>query len=433
MSIFIRILKYFYNYKFCFFLILVSFLSYIIGFFLRENSAGGGKIDLIYEWNNHLLLRDNLLNFIHYPAAYDGARIPLYQILSILINPFTNNILTYVNYFFLYSFLIPLLFFFCVKKKYKKLSLHELLLLTSVIFLSPYFRTSSYWGLQENLAYVFLLLSYLIYRENLSFEKNKIRIFFIALTSCLAFYSDQKFIFLSLYYFFDLIKLFSIKRWRLKTDYLYILAFFLIFSIPSLYIFYKWGSIVPPELHKRLKTFNYFSFINFIQVFSFYILPFLFMQKSFLRKILQFITKQYFVIIIFFYFFTLFFIFFDSNFLSGGGWLHKLYLFLSHKKFIIILYQLLSFLLFLLLYYFFSLLKNDKNNFTIILVLLLVACFSNPFFQEYFDPLVFILIILFFNTKNFLQIRLSSVFALYFFYVLLLFSSNIFYYVKGVN
>lgn len=255
------------------------------------------------------MLRDNLLNFIYYPLIYDGARIPLYQILSILINPFTDNILSYVNYFFLYSFLIPLLFFLCIKKKYKYFSLHELLLLTSVIFFSPYFRTSSYWGLQENLAYVFLLLSYLIYKENLFFKENKIRIFFLALTSCLAFYSDQKFIFLSFYYFFDLIKICEIKKWKLKLDYFYIFIIFFIFAIPALYIFYKWEGIVPPELHKRLKTFNYFSFINFFQVFSFYIAPFLLLQKNFFRKFLQFLIKKKFVIFFYFYFF-LYFLFF---------------------------------------------------------------------------------------------------------------------------
>jgi hypothetical protein len=159
MNIFSKILKYINNYKFYFIFISLSFLTYIVGFFLRENSAGGGKIDLVYEWNNHLLLRDNLLNFIYYPLIYDGARIPLYQILSILINPFTDNILSYVNYFFLYSFLIPLLFFLCIKKKYKDFSLHQLLLLTSVIFFSPYFRTSSYWGLEENYAIIFSLVS----------------------------------------------------------------------------------------------------------------------------------------------------------------------------------------------------------------------------------------------------------------------------------
>lgn len=154
-------------------------------------------------------------------------------------------------------------------------------MLTSVIFFSPYFRTSSYWGLQENLAYVFLLLSYLIYKENLFFKENKIRIFFLALTSCLAFYSDQKFIFLSFYYFFDLIKICEIKKWKLKLDYFYIFIIFFIFAIPALYIFYKWEGIVPPELHKRLKTFNYFSFINFFRYFLFILPHFYYYKKIF--------------------------------------------------------------------------------------------------------------------------------------------------------
>lgn len=432
MNIFFKIFKYINNYKFYFIFILLSFLTYLAGFFLRENSGGGGKIDLVYEWNNHLLLKDNILNFIYYPLTYDGARIPLYQILSILINPFTDNILSYVNYFFLYSFLIPLLFFFCIKKKYKDFNLHELLLLTSVIFFSPYFRTSSYWGLQENLAYVFLLLSYLTHKENLFFKENKIRIFFLVLTSCLAFYSDQKFIFISFYYFFDLIKIYDFKKWKFKLDYFYIFILFFIFAIPALYIFYKWQGIIPPELHKRLKTINYFSVINFFQVFSFYIAPFLLLQKNFFKKFSQFLVKKKFIILLYFYLFSLFFILFDSNFLAGGGWLHKLYIIFSYKKLTIIAYHILSFLLFLLFYYFFNLIKKDKKNYIIIFILFLIALFSNPFFQEYFDPLIFILIILYFNKKNFLKLRSFNIFILYIFYSFLLLSSVIYYYFKDI-
>lgn len=100
--------------------IFLAIISFIFGFIYRENAGGGGQIDLAYEWKNHLLLKQNLLNFIYDPHSYTGARIPLYQILSIFFNPYTDNITSYLNYFFLYSFLIPILFFFLLIKIIRK-------------------------------------------------------------------------------------------------------------------------------------------------------------------------------------------------------------------------------------------------------------------------------------------------------------------------
>ena len=408
-------------------LIFLAITSFIFGFIYRENAAGGGQIDLAYEWKNHLLLKQNLLNFIYYPHIYDGARIPLYQILSIFFNPYTDNIISYLNYFFLYSFLIPILFFFCINKNYIKINIKYKILLCSVIFLSPYFRTSSFWGLQENLAYVFMLISYLIHKNNLSFKENKIRIFLLSFSSCAAFYSDQKFIFLPVYFFLDLIKFFPIKNFKLGIYKIYILILFLIFSLPSVYIFWHWGSVVPPELHKRLNSINYFNLVNFFQVFSFYLLPFLITNENFLNEIKNFIIKKRLVIIIYSFFFLFFFIFFDTTFLTGGGWLHKIYLYFNPNKFFLLFYYILSIISFIIFYYFLKFINNDKKNYVIIFFLILIALFSNPFFQEYFDPLIFILITLFFNRNNFLRFDLLKISFYYFFYTLLLVFSILYY------
>ena len=46
-----------------FFLFLVILLSFFLGFFLNENSAGGGPLDFKAEWKNHLLLKENIFAF----------------------------------------------------------------------------------------------------------------------------------------------------------------------------------------------------------------------------------------------------------------------------------------------------------------------------------------------------------------------------------
>jgi len=128
-------------------------LFFIFGFFIRENSAGGGKIDLEHEWHNYNLLKEYFFDFLS--DKYEASRFPLYHYLNILINPFIESKKDFVNTFFLYSFLIPIFFYYAIKLSFKDFPKYKIYLILSIIFLSPFFRTSSFWGLQENLAYVF--------------------------------------------------------------------------------------------------------------------------------------------------------------------------------------------------------------------------------------------------------------------------------------
>ena len=174
----------------------LSLISFFVGFELRENSAGGGIIDFKHEWHNYNLLKENKLGFLF--GNYEASRFPFFHLLNIYINPFISSKSDYLLSFFIYSFFLVFIFYYSLTKIFNNQKKTILLFFLSILLLSPYFRTSSYWGLQENLAYIFFLLSLVIY------EKNNKNIFLVIFVSFLSFYSDQKFLFVPLIFLFRL-------------------------------------------------------------------------------------------------------------------------------------------------------------------------------------------------------------------------------------
>ena len=144
-------------------LIFISFLSLFLGFYLDENSAGAGSYegDIKAIWKNlQIFLTNDLASSINHPDYFDS-RPPLAYILYEIFNPFVGDILSYRRSVFSISLILPFLFYFCLKLKFLKADNLLLFLISSTVCLSPYFRTSSYWGLEENLGLISLLLTFL--------------------------------------------------------------------------------------------------------------------------------------------------------------------------------------------------------------------------------------------------------------------------------
>ena len=132
-------------------------------------------------------------------------------------------------------------FFFLLKKKYPELSFNILISICILLYLSPYFRTSSYWAHQENLPIFFTLIS-LFYLEMFKIKKikqNLIHIFGIAVISSLAFYSDQKYIFVSFYCFISFIFIYKND----VTKLIQIAFFFSLFLLCLHFIYFICGKV----------------------------------------------------------------------------------------------------------------------------------------------------------------------------------------------
>ena len=430
------------NYKhLSFILIFLSIFSFFLGFYLDENSAGGGSYigDWSFLWPNLKLFIENDLHTAITHESLLTNRPPLLYMLHASLNPFVEDEIAYRRSVFLISLTVPILFYFCLRQKFQQEDNLLLILVASTVFLSPYFRTSSFWGLEENYGFICLLLTYLFLN---SFLKNKnengykiyFQLFLLTFFSSLCIYFDQKLIIIPIISFFTVI--FSKKIIRLK---LFLIFLYIIFSIPYIYLIKLWGGIFPSYLTSSRNLTNqlYLEHIGYAStIIAFYFVPFLlFRGKNLLIDIKKFFLQKgnYYLILLFLiyiFYLLIISIFNDQSSLNieastGKGFIHKFSFILFNDNFIfreIFIY--FSFLISWLIILIF-LDKNLKNS-LILLYFFIVSIVTLPLMQEYFDPLILIIVLTFFNSKIFIDYKNAMI--LFFYLSIFLVISNIYYY-----
>ena len=414
-------------------LLFLIILSYFVGFFLRENSAGGAESDFIYHtWPAIQGLKENFFLSIKNFGKFGEGSWPMFHILNVFINPFTETQFSFQFSICIVSIINFLIFENIIRNKFK-IQRIDSLLLASIILLLPFFRSSAFWGLTENFGWLFLLLSikYYLKIEKLLVEKifnfQVLKgIFLVTLFSSLALYTRQYLIFFSIFLCLDI--LFIKKNFKI----LFILiVFFLLFSIPGLTLIYLWDGLYdvsnfpsnfgenyhhPKYIIKNLPFL--FSF------FAFYLFPFFLIEikSSGIEKIIK---KYYlsfflsFLIMIVMKFFN-FFDYLNTMYIGGGAFLKLDYILFGKK---LIFFILMSSIGFSLLY---EIIKQNFKFNSILLLTLLIYCFPKIIFQEYYEPLVLFLFFLLFNHNiNFLFEKKYnfSIFLTIFYYVSFLLSS----------
>ena len=364
---------------------LLIIVSFFIGFYFQENSSGGA-IDFSHYYNNFkLFYGKNLLKINWYD--YESSSLPLYYFVTYFFyNPENLILIKIFNLF---------LSFFCLFLFYKILNIHLKLnnslsfLLSSTILLSPYFRTSTFWMMEENFP---ILMTFITIYFYVSLKKKFSYFFLIAAIffSVCAFFSRQNYIIISFGLF---LLIFDWKNFFSKKNFLIVFLFFIFFS-PSLYFLNIWGSLLPPLLVEQNRTliFNINNIPYILNVILIYVLPFIFFEK----KIIVYLNNNKKLILFSFIFYLLiFFNFIPST--IGGGALSKLFMIITDGfalKYLILISSFFSLLFLILLF-------ND-NKIIIFYFLLNLILFSTitPIWQEYFDPLSLVFIILFGNKIN---------------------------------
>ena len=430
------------NYKFfSFVLIFLSLLSFFLGFYLDENSAGGGSYlgDWSFLWPNLKLFINNDLYTAITHENFLSNRSPLLYMMHASLNPFVENVIAYRRSVFIISLSAPVLFYFCLKQKFNNKDNLLLILIASTIFLSPYFRTSSYWGLEENYGIISLLLTYLFLNF---FLKNKneygykiyFQLFLLVFFSSLCIYFDQKLLIIPIICFLSIIT--SKKIIKLK---LFSICFYFILSLPYIYLIILWDGIFPNALTsaRNLGDKLYLDHIGYTStIIAFYFVPFfLFKGKDLSTEIKNFFLKKnnYYLILLFCIYILYLLVlsnFFGQNALNidvstGKGFIHKSSLILFKNNFIIReIFIYFSFLIsWVIVLIFIG--KNFKNG-LILLYFFLASVLMQPLMQEYFDPLIFIMIFTFFSSKLFITYK--NVIILFFYFSIFLAGSNIYYY-----
>ena len=289
------------------------------------------------------------------------------------------------------SFLNILFFSSILKEKYK-ISQLDALIYSSLFLILPFFRSSAFWGLTENLGWLFLILSIKFY---LNYENSIVRkkIFYLFLSvffSSLAIYTRPYLVFFPLF-----LILFSFT----KRDFFFLkraIPIYFLLSIPGVILLYIWGGsvyivdgqdkvdFIQSYHHPR---FIFKNLIIFFSLFLFYFLPLVIVEslkkQDYIKKVVK-NTMIIFAILLILDYFKIF-DYLNEMILGGGA-------FLKFNKILfkdnLILFLLISSLgLATILHY----AQISKKNLILILTLL-VFCQPKFILQEYFEPLVLILL-----------------------------------------
>jgi hypothetical protein len=191
------------------------------------------------------------------------------------------------------------------------------LLLSTIIFVSPYFRSSAIWSTTDNTALLFFLISVFFFlkinklRNDYKYLYTFLSIIFLSLSALTRFY----YITFILYFIFELIK---------KNDFKYILIngiFSLIIFFPSVAYYF-----ITKKLLHNFMTDNIFNniYIN-ISIFFFYLIPFIFFSVEKTFHFLNFLKKNFKKMLLITIILTIFFSNFDYyNNNYGGGILYQI-------------------------------------------------------------------------------------------------------------
>jgi len=412
-------------------LILFSLSSFIYGFVIREDSAGGGKIDFSNTWTNQKIFNENttiasikntktseikLSINSHFPSSY---------IINKFLNPFSKNKENFLISIFILNIFLPIIFFLILKKNYKKQNPYLLACFSSIIYLSPYYRTSSYWAGMENYGLLMMVISYYFYSTYLKEVNNKKKyILIFSIFSCLCVYFDQKLALIPLIYSYLFLKH---ENNKINISFYIIINFIL--SLPVFSLIYYWGSLISPHdtISRNFGTLYLEQIGYFFSITSFYLIPYIFI---FHKKIFQFVmsNKKYFMILFFLFSVYLILIFlFPTNYFQwdhlGKGWAHKFSRLIFEDK----LSQkiLLYFIFFISIFSFFAVAQKRILLIFFVIFFIPISLLILPFFQEYLDPLVFIFLSLFFYNKDELNNRLIK--SHYLFSLTFLIFANLYY------
>ena len=386
------------SYYFLLVFLIVNFLYFIIGFIYQHDFSNGGKIDFEHIFNNFILFKNNSLLDIDW-SRYESTSLPLHYLITKIIIP-KDNIFLFKFYTFCLSLICIPLFYkvLSLRVNQKKFSL-RLFSLSSVILLSSSFRTDGFFGLEENIGFFTLFLSFIFF-YSYQIKNNYFLKIFTIIFSCIIFYSRQTYAFIPIityFYFLDKKNLFGKNNFYLSLLYFIILA-------PSLYFFISWGSPVPTAAAFRLVSFQVYSLPIIFGMFVIFTLPFYLLS---VKKILKRLNFKSLLLLIFGLFIYCYFFWKIPVLNFGGGPLSKLFLFNQNLKIVYLFFSYLGFITVI------DLMKNNLNLSIFFLFFIFIYFFTDKAFFSYLDPLCLIIILVF--VKNYIIEISNNIYKLTFF------------------
>jgi len=360
-------------------------ITLLISFFIGENSAGGTKKDYLQMSEFFLLFSQNIKETIPIYDPKINSHLPFFYIIFGKLLNFTS--LEILRFFYLLiSLTLPIVFYKILKLRFKNSDKNILFIISLLIFLSPYFRSSAVWLTNDNLTLILFCFSiYYFFKSNKFKSKNINHILQCFIYLLLSVYTRQNFI---LFIFFYLYYLFSNSELRIIFI---VLVTNFILSIPILYYLFYYDHIsyyLVTSSFAPDKTDHLFNIIIYLNLILFYLFPFVF-AKSILKKIifkLKTNIKKILLLVLFIFFvnyYILDYSYSDHGF--GGGVFYKLFVETLDIPELFVLFSIIS-----LVILFCFLDKKVSNYIIIILVFLLYPL--PVLYHKYYDPLFVIVL-----------------------------------------
>ena len=235
----------------------------------------------------------------------------------------------------------------------------------------------------------------------------------MCLFSSLCVYFDQKLVFVPI---LCLYLIYSIKAnlyLKLST-----VIYYIIFSLPLLYLIFLWENILPPSAASSRSVGQKLFLYHLgycLTIIAFYVAPLLLISKSkfFNFKINFFSRKLLYVGILFLFYIIIILLFenFSTLPMLGKGIVHKLLALIIENSSMRLSFTLIAFFLSAIIV--FEYFKN-KIDIAFVFYFLILAIVTYPFQQEYLDPLIFLLAFTFFNTKLIINYKNTYFIFVYF-------------------
>jgi len=382
-------------------LYLLLSLSLFIGLYFGEDSSGSGGH--IADFNSTWGYVEALKNAIFVLPSKWALHTPLHYIILSKIYIFIESKYIIRIIFCIFSISLPFLFYLSLKINYPNINKNNLLILASLIFLFPSFRSGAIWA-NSHITAIFFLLLFLIFFlkwiKGSNFKELNTNIYLQLIFLALAVYTRQYYALIYIYCMYIYFKKFSLFNF-FKLSFIVF-----IFAIPGFFLIY----FDPTLLSVTFDTKLYNTVLVSSSILSFYLIPIFFIIFFFNKKEHQINKKEeYLFIFISIIIVFILSIFFDYNYKLGGGYFIKLsYLLINNN----ILFLISSVVGLTLLFH-----LARENNDNILLIFLLIFGFSAyMIFQKYYEPMFFFIFFLMIKSST-SKIFLKNIKNIYFLYL----------------
>ena len=389
----------------------IILFTLIISFLLKiDITNGGSSRDLYYHWNYITALKSNLEIltqndlFTNYGALPN--HFPLHHIIVSRFSFLTSNVSNYLNFYFIFSLFLPVLFYFCIDKRFPEIEISKKIFISSIIYFFPHYQASSIWG-NSHITSLFFFLGSLYFVINLEKLKDKnvnLNIFLVVFFMACAAYTRQYYAIFFPYLFILIIRTTKIKNiifFCLISLFLSAPGFFLTYNNPVLLFGYD-------SQATDVKS----SMLIVLSIIFVYLTPFFISNFKFkITEINQLLQNKKSLLSLVFLLIVFFYLLLDFNYNGyvGGGLYFKISKILMESN--VIFFTISFFSLFICFYYF----KERIED--IILITIIISSFSSGWmiFHKYFEPMLIFCVFLLIK-KDFVKKIFNFNYHIVFFY-----------------